>query len=249
MRTARAAAVGMVLGLVAAGAARADDAAEARKLVDQAIAAQGGKELLAKYDSTTSKMKGTVHTQGMDLEFTADSATAGADRHKLTVRFEVMGQAFTFTRVLNKDKGWTKINDMLTDLDADKLKEALEEAHAGWVAGLVPLTGPGFTLTTTGETKVDDKQALGVKVSYKGKRDVTLYFDAKTHLLVKSESRVVDDGGQEVTEETFPSGYAGDGAKQAMKLVIKRDSKPFLEGEITEIKPVEKHEDSTFDKP
>jgi hypothetical protein len=83
--------------------------------------------------------------------------------------------------------------------------EAKEQAHAGWVATLAPLKdAKRFTLATLGEIKVEDKPALGVKVSRQGPRDVDLYFDKRSGLLVRTEwpaSRTTSPG-QEVTEES-----------------------------------------------
>ena len=89
------------------------------------------------------------------------------------------------------------------------------------------------------------------KVSSKGHRDVDLYFDKATSVLVKTETRVKDDGsGQEVTEENFPSEYKDvQGVKHAMKFVVKRDGKLFLEGEATDCTLSEKLAADVFAKP
>src|SRR5437764_1190135 len=86
-----------------------------------------------------------------------------------------------------------------------------------------------------GEANLAKRPARGVTVSSKGRRDVNLYFDKVSGLLVKSECRVEDDNGQEVTEETLLDDYKEvQGTKQAMKLTIKRDGNLYLECEITE---------------
>ena len=92
---------------------------------------------------------------------------------------------------------------------------------------------------------------MGVKVSSKGHRDVDLYFDKETGLLVKTEGRVKDDmSGQEVTEESFHSEYKEvQGTKQAHKFVVKRNGKLFMEGEATGVELSEKLDASTFAKP
>ena len=101
-----------------------------------------------------------------------------------------------------------------------------------------------------GPFQVEGRPAAGLRVSRKGNRDITLYFDQKTHLLVKTETRVKDEGsGQEVTEETVLSAHAEKGARQAMKLTTQRDGKPFLEAEVVEFKVEAKLDDSVFAKP
>jgi hypothetical protein len=57
-------------------------------------------------------------------------------------------------------------------------------------------------------------------------------------------------GGAEVSQETFFDDYKEvDGVQQPMKLLIKRDSKDYLDAEISEVKLHEKLDDKTFDKP
>src|SRR5262249_23048421 len=108
-----------------------------------------------------------------------------------------------------------------------------------------------FKLSTIGESKIEKRTALGVKVTRKDHRDIDLYFDKETGLLLKSETRVKDDGsGQEVAQESFYDDYKEvQGTKQAMKFTGKRDGKVFVEAEATEIELAEKLDASVFAKP
>jgi hypothetical protein len=236
--------------LTATVPARADDGAAARALVDRAVQAQGGEALLTKWVAVTGKLKGKFHGLGEGVAFTGEYAAQGADQQKLVIEAEVDGQKFRLVHVLNRDKGWNQLNDDTEELSPEDLAEAKEEAYAGWVATLVPLKDRAFTLAPLGEIQVAKRPAAGVKVSRKGHGDVNLYFDKETGLLVKTEARVKDDDGQEVTEETFLSDYQDvQGTKQAMKLTVQRDGKPYLEGEVTECRLAEKLDDSVFAKP
>jgi outer membrane lipoprotein-sorting protein len=242
----------LAFGLILAApvAARADDSADARAIVDKAIKAQGG-DKLAKIKGVTTKMKGTVHVMGLDIPFTGEVVAHGPDQLKLDLEAEAGGQKFRIVNVINGDKGWTRMGETTTELDKDKLAEAREGTHKGWVATLVPLKDKKFTLATIGEVMVEKRPALGVKVSYKGRRDIDLYFDKETHLLVKVETQVLDEGsGKELLEETFYTDYKDvQGTKQAMKFSIKRDGKAFLEAEASDHELAEKIEASVFDKP
>ena len=144
-----------------------------------------------------------------------------------------------------------RLGDDVKELDKDALTEGLEQGHAGHVAGLYPLTDKAYTLAATGEIKVNDKPALGVKVSAKGHRDVTLYFDKESGMLVKSEHTVKDEGsGQEVQEESFYSEYKEvQGTKQPMKFTVNRDGKLWVQGEASEVHLSEKLDDNAFAKP
>ncbi len=252
MRHSRHAVLAFGFVLAAIGPARADDDAKAAQaLVDKAIKAHGGADVLAKFPGMVAKFKGKFHGMGEAISMTGEISSQGADQFKMEVEVEAGGQTFRIVNVLNGNKGWTRIGDNTMDLDKDKLTEAQEQAYAGWLATLAPLSGKGFTLATTGELLVADKPALGVKVSSKGRRDVTLYFDKQTGMLVKYESRVKDEGsGQEVTEESFPSGYKDvQGTKQATKFTTKRDGKLYVEGDITDYQLADKLGAEVFAKP
>ena len=79
---------------------------------------------------------------------------------------------------------------------------------------------------------------------------MNLYFDTKTGLLLKSETRVKDESGQEMTQESFFTHYKEfDGLKRPAKVVIKRDGKDFLNMDVSEYKLVEKLDDGEFAMP
>jgi hypothetical protein len=247
--------VALVCGLAVAAAApvRADDDAKAaRALVDKAIKAHGGAEAIAKYKAAIVSFKGTFHGMGMEVPMTGEISTHGPDRLKVDVEVEAGGMKFKFASVMAGDKGWIKLGENTAEMDKDAVAEATEQAHAGWVASLTPLVeGKGFILATTGEQMVGEKKAVGVRVSAKDRRDVTLFFDTETNLLVKYEHRVKDEGtGQEVTEENFPTEYKDvQGTKQAMKFTAKRDGKLHIEGEVTDLQLAEKLDPKVFAKP
>jgi hypothetical protein len=241
----------LVSGLMQATlAARADDGAAVQALVDKAVQAQGGRARLEKLPAVTSKCKGTFHGLGAAAAFTGEFAFQGPDRSKVDIEAEADGQKFRLVVVLAGRQGWIKLNDDTEEQDKDDLAEAREEAYAEWVATLVPLKDKKFRLAPLGEVTVDGRPALGVKVSREEHRDVDLYFDREKSLLVKTQTRVKDDDGQEVTEETFLSDYKEvQGTQQPMKTVVKRDGKPYLEIEVTECQLAEKLDDSVFAKP
>ena len=242
-------AVGVVVGVSVP--VRADDAADARALVEKAIKAQGGKEKLSKFNAHVIKFKGDFHGMGQAIPMTGEITSQGNDKVKVDAEVEAGGMKFRVINVVAGDKGWNKIGDMLMDLDKDQLAEAKLQAYSGWIATLVPLLDKEFKLSTIGEMEIEKKPAVGVKVKREGQREVDLYFDKETGLLVKFEHRVKDEGsGQEVTEENFPSNYKEvEGTKQAMKFTVKRDGKLFIEGDISEYQLLEKVEDSVFAKP
>ncbi|HJZ59013.1 MAG TPA: hypothetical protein VKE74_28980 [Gemmataceae bacterium] len=251
MRHSRRAFLAFGVVLATAVAARADDdAAAARALVDKAVRAHGGQAELEKLPGVTIKFKGTFHGMGQAIPFTGEIATLGRDQQRIEIVAEAGGQKFRIVNVLNRDKGWARAADNTKELDKEDLAEAQEQAYAGWVATLVPLKDKAFTLSTIGQVEIEKRPALGVKVSAKDRRDVDLYFDKETGLLVKTETRVKDDTGQEVVQETFLSDHKEvQGTQHAMKFTVKRDGKLYVEVEVSECQLAEKLEDSVFAKP
>src|SRR5262249_6516414 len=81
--------------------------------------------------------------------------------------------------------------------------EFQEEGYVACLCTLLPLREPGFTLALAGEEKVGEGPAVGIRVVSKGHREVTLFFDRDTHLLVKSETRGKAGTGKEGKVETF----------------------------------------------
>src|SRR5262249_25995452 len=113
----------------------------------------------------------------------------------------------------------------------------------------------GYSLAPLGEIKVDDRPAVGVKVTHKDRPDVDLYFDKKSGLPVKCEMRLKGYAGNyaqfdEAAFEFFLSEYKEtDGVKHFTKVVVKADGKQVMEIELTEIAPQDKLDDNAFAKP
>src|SRR5262249_46129118 len=98
-----------VLVVAASGAARADDPADLRKVIDKAIKAMGGEEKLAKFKAETFKMKGKFYGTGEAVDYTGEWQVQPPDKIRVQVDGEVGGMKVTFfTQVVNGDKVWQK---------------------------------------------------------------------------------------------------------------------------------------------
>lgn len=241
-----------VVGLVVSTApVFADEQADLRALIEKGIKARGDADKLARNKAQQWKGKGKFHGLGEAIDFSGEWAVQlpGQTRNRLEMDFN--GAKFERVSVVNGDKGWIKLNGNLEEMDKDQLTEEKAQAHVGLVASLLPLRDKSFQLASLGEAKVGDRPAVGVRVSQKNQRDVSLFFDKETGLLLKSETRVKDpQSGQEATQELLYGDYrAVDDVKHPMKVTIKRDGKPFVEVEWTDFKAQEKLDDGTFAKP
>src|SRR5262249_30328423 len=149
----------------------------------------------------------------------------------------VMGMNITQTIVLNGDKAWVSGGDMKRELDGEMVKNLKESLYAERVNTLVPLLeDKSLKLVPLAEAKVDGRPALGVKVTSPGHRDLSLYFDKESGLLVKTAAKVFDPMSmQEVDQERHLSGHKDvGGIKRATKVVALRNGEKFMELEILE---------------
>jgi outer membrane lipoprotein-sorting protein len=234
-----------VLLLVSVRVGEADDQAQARKIVDRAIKATGGEERLARIKAMTSEEKGTYYGMGEGMPYTGKYAFAHPNRF----RMEIVG---VFTVAYNEKAGWTNMGGQLDDMPKEELAEHHEESRAMWLSWLVPLKDEGVTLSLIGKKKVDDRPAVGVRASSKGHRDVELFFDKETGLLAMLRQTVKAEEleGKEVTQETVLRDFkAVDGVQVAMKVLITRDGKKYVESETLKIEFHDKLDESLFEKP
>ena len=240
----------VAFAFVLAGSVRADDAA--KKIVDKAIAAHGGADLLAKNKdkATISKAKMTIDVAG-GIEGTMESFI-GDKKFKHIVEGTVMGMKFNQIVCYDGKEMWVTFNGKIvvtkTGKDLDPIKEAI---YSEEMAGLVLLNDKDLELAVIGDSKIGENEVVGIRVSKKDHKDVSLFFDKKTGLLTKIDSRNVDfESNQEVAEEKLMHDYKKiDGMMRPTRVVVNRNDKKYIEMEFTEQKQVDKLDDGTFDKP
>jgi hypothetical protein len=240
------------LVLAVAAPARADEQADAKAILDKAIKAHGGEEALTKFKVNVIKAKGKYYGMGAGIDYTNEMITQRPDRLRFDFEIEVNGMQIKFVQVVNGNKGWIKFADQLMDMSKEQLEEAKAQLYLGQVTSLVPLRDKGYKLSTLGEVKVEGKPAVGLRVEQKDRRDVNLFFDKESGMLVKSEIKSKDPmlGDKEFNSETYYSDYRKvDGLQTPFKVIIKRDGEKFVESEVSDLKHEEKVDESTFDKP
>jgi hypothetical protein len=221
-----------------------------RAIVSKAIEAHGGKESLDKFKAMTFSGKGTFYGLGQGVPFSADWKIQMPKQIRFDMNMDFMGQRIQFMEVVGKEKGWQKINDEVKDLSREEVAEKHAQLYADQLTQLTPLLHPDIKLSTIGEVKVGDQESVGIKASQKGQRDVNLYFDKKTLLLVKADYEVKEAVGVAQNQEVFYSKYQKvNGVSQPMKIAIHRDGKLFVDTEISNLQLLEKLDDSAFDRP
>jgi len=237
------------LGLAPHVAGQEGDSAKA--LVAKAIKAHGGAKNLAKQKALQVKATGTLDFMNNN-KFSTETFFQEPDKFKNVVEVEINNMNVTVTQVFNGKKFWINVMGKTIELKDEKdIAELKENLYVEKLTNLVGLTDKGVTLSALGEVKVNDKAAIGIRASSKGHRDINLYFDKKTHMLVKTETRMVDfQTKQEVSQEKYYSDYKEvDGIQQPRKLIIHQDGKRHITLDITSVTYVDRHEDSVFAEP
>jgi len=227
------------------GLAWSGEDADPKAVVAQAIKAMGGEAALAKHTAATWTEKGTYYGMGEGQPFTGKYAVRMPDHF----RMEIEG---FFTLVFVGDKGWMHAGGNTMEMSDEQLAVQKNDHRAGWIATVLPLKDKAFTLAALPAIKVDNHAAVGVKVTRKDYPEVKLYFNAKTHLLARSEwrTKAPEQKFKEVTAEMNFSKYEEiDGARVPTHFVMNRDGKLFVEADVSNYKAVGKLDDAVFAKP
>jgi hypothetical protein len=89
-----------------------------------------------------------------------------------------------------------------------------------------------------------------VRVSSSGRKDVTLYFDAESHVLVMLERPGFDANGVKAEQQEIYSDFrSAGGIKYAVKTQALQSGKVTRESEVIEFQPLEKVDSKEFALP
>jgi len=241
-----------IVCLAATTPGRADDAAEARAIVEKAIKALGGADVLARHNAVVWKGAGSVTRDGEKHRVTSTWSVQGLDRYRWDAEADD-GSGQKLLMVLNGDKGWLKAGTGATsDFPKDVLATIRDVLVAVRLMDLpTHLKDSGYTLRPLGELKINDQVAVGIKASHKGRPDLDLFFDKKTSLPVRGEVRLkVPSSTDEVAVAIYFTDYKEFGGRKfATRVTLRADDKEFLETERTDFKLHEKLDDADFAKP
>ena len=232
--------------------APADEPADARAVVEKAVKAANLPDPV-KLPAVTWKDRGEMTVAGMSMKYTADWWFQLPDRYRFALAAEVMGQKLDLVVVARDGKAWESGFGMSREVAGEKLDYVNGEVYQLRVQALTPLLADKeFKLSPALVKDVDGRRAQGVKVERSGRPAVTLYFDAATGLLAKSEMRVKDEfqNWKEVLDEIYFSDYQNrDGRKVFTKLRIVRDGKPLVETTLSDMTWHERLDPKLFEPP
>ncbi|HEV3146150.1 MAG TPA: hypothetical protein VGZ47_19850 [Gemmataceae bacterium] len=240
--------IALVLIVLLAGTLHAEDA---KDILQKAVTAQGGAGNAAKLQNTFLKGKSSITDGGNGLSLAFEISMQGLDQAKMELEINSM---FHLTVGLNKDKAWR------FDPNQNKTEEGKKEETAllrqflmtlRAAASPASITGKDLQLTHGGEGKVNDAEVVILRISQKEQADISLYYDKKTGLPLKAETRLREpNGNMEASYEFFFSDFKEvDGIKHFTKFKFVREGKDIAEVELSDFKVDQKFDASTFEKP
>ena len=207
---------------------------------------------MTKHKAAQSKSKGKINVPGVgEVEFTQETA------YMLPDKFKEHGTKHHGPEDHGQHAGQRREGQSRGQRQGDRCPGHGQEGPEGrrprdeGRAASSSLKDKGYELSLIGEDKVEGKEVVGIRVTKKRQKDVSLFFDKKTGMLAKVEHRTVATrSAMEVNEERIILEYGKnkDGIPMPKKVVVKHDGKQFLEAEVTEMKCLEKLDDSEFKK-
>lgn len=222
---------------------------DAVAVIERAIQAQGGEEQVAKL---TKAWRARVKGAKGKLLITGEMLYQSPGQMRIETNLEVGEVKIPIIAVLNGDKGWQNINGQTREVTGKELEEMRDGAYRSReVRFLLPLIKkPGFTLSPLPDQEIDKRPATGVRVQSQGHRDINLYFDKESGLLVKTESRILSPEKKELVLEQIFSDYKDfEGVKLATKFTKYENGRLDSVEEITEITFVDQIDAEEFTKP
>jgi hypothetical protein len=233
--------------LIAGGAATAETA---KDILDKAIAAHGGADAIKKYPAGKATSKGKINIMGLEVPLEGETLYQLPDLGKNILKLDVGGQKINVVQVFNGGKVKVTANEAATPLSDAQKNEVKEAFYLQAVQNLVPLVEDRTFDVSIIENadKVNGNEVDGLYVKSKGHKDVKLFFDKKSHTLIKMERLGLNEVEKEVKQELYFSDHKKfDGILRPVKSELHMDGKVFMESEITAYKHLEKLDKKEFD--
>jgi len=228
----------VVLAALAPGAAVAQE--PARAVIERAITAHGGHEKLSRARADRARLQGSLYIGLSRVAFTNDVTVQLPRLYRSVVQMQEGNRTRTVVHCLENDQPTISLDGQpqaVSASHATQLRQTLELESA---LRLVPLLSDSrYTLQHLGDFKLEGRVVVGIRVAGRGQRDLKLYFDRQTALLVKTEHLLDGPGGQDVTQEAYYRDYREVGGwKRPGRVAAYRDGKKVMEAELIDAQPL-----------
>jgi len=236
--------------LLGGASLRAQDSA--RAIIERAAKAHGGLEKLARIRADRIEVKGNLYVEDKPTPFTGVTMVQLPGQYKHAIQVMTPNGIVSMVQILNGDKALVTIDGqpqrMITPSALAEMRETFQLNRAVRLAPL--LTDRGYDLTLLPEVKINDRPALGVGVTARGRKELRLYFDKEMGLLVKTEHTFDASEGKTVRQEVYYGDFRDlGGYKRPLKLAAFREGKKVMDVELTDVKYFDKIDDAEFTKP
>jgi hypothetical protein len=221
---------------------------EPRAIVERAIEAAGGR---AQLESLPSFHAVTTGSSATGEQLRQEAFFQLPDRLKQLQQI-IRGDKVRETSIgLTGDAGWIHANGRSAPLSPALLEPLLEAANLVRALRLTPLLSDSYQLTHLPPAQIDHREVVGVCAAAGKRRDLKLYFDRDSGLLVKVERRVIDPlSRQESTEERYMRDYQkANGILAARQIVVERNGQPYMEAKVEKIEYLPRLDESVFRQP
>lgn len=235
---------------------RADEPADARAIVDQAIEAMGGREALAQYQKPVYyESQGKAEGGNGWNDFTMKVTLVLPEKFSTEQESLIGGKKQPSQIRFNGEKSWHKSLGsgfgkmpravQTTEGNAVQVEGYRDKLYAEWLATLLPLDDGAFKLAPIDEITIDGRPAVGIKVTHADRPDVRLYFD-KVNFTVVKFSRTMQRG---TFDEVYNDFAELDGLVHPKKIAYIANGKKIVELEVTKLEFLDTVDDATFEKP
>jgi hypothetical protein len=242
----------LTVALPTIDSARAGTNAEVRQVLDRTIKAMGGEAKAARLRTVAWKGSARLNIDGKEITVKHDGLSQGWDLYKLDLDIQIEGMPLNLQVVLNRDKAWANQGGKVEEAPQKDVKPFRDMLNALRLVQMLPaLKEKDVKLSHLGELKVGDRPTVGLTVSRKGRADVSIFFDKENGLPLKTSVRAAPPGsqGQEKEFEFLFSDYKDfDGVKHRTKITTRVDGNEIVI-ELSEVRPREKLDASTFARP
>lgn len=237
----------LALGVIGVTAYYLSSRAPGRSLVEQAIAAHGGRAGVerCKIGQVAGTGTGSFH-HADEFALTWEETFHLPDKLKRVVKARRLGVPMTMIYLMKDGKVRMRQND--GPIEEHAADDGVVEHWSGILAMLVQLKSEGFELTPLGEVTVLGRPALGVRVVSGEEWKGDLAFDRDSHLLVQSK-RQFEMEGQKVSVVTEYRDYRDfDGVQLPRNVVTYRNGLKHFDMMVTDVQFLAQLDEGVFDR-
>ena len=231
--------------------ARPESALTPRQVIERAIVAHGGYESLSKARAERIELRGVMYVGNTPVTFTNHLTLQLPGQYKSVVVLQQGERRHSVVHLLNGDNAMIVIDGQPQTVNSLHLSQLRQTLQLEQAMRLVPLlSDPGFTLHPGQDFSYNGGVVTSVRIQGKSQRELVLFFDQKTGLLVKSEHKIDGPGGKDVTQEAFYSDYREIGGhRRAGKVTVRRDGQKVMDVELVSAQRVVRIDVLEFNRP